>query len=233
MAAHLPWSYARDPRHNIAENMHHRIRKRSEPVTPTEPAKNLLNRKHPCTTTKPFLQTRFGRLPPEIRQMIFFELRATPPSYAGHDFAACSSKPKSSVKPPQEFVHIRASWHQVTGTCRPIYIESRPVFFASRSYYVANAQELKSFLQEHEYPPPARAIFRWDTITSLCVKGLVKRVKSYTKEQIDNILSDPTSHVTREHLESRTFQTFEPGIYLCIRSLENLKTICLCICVGE
>ena len=186
---------------------------------------------------KPFFQTRFGRLPPEIRQMVFVELLATPPSYAGHDFSTVSSGSISSSRAPKKFVHIRASWHQVIGTCRQVYIEARPVFFACKSYYLVNSTELTCFLQDHVFARPTRPTFRWDTITALCVKGLVRSHPLYTQEQIDNIFSDPTNyqavHNTREQLEAKTYQTLGAGIFWGFRNLNSLKTVCLCICVGE
>ncbi len=108
----------------------------------------------------------------------------------GHDFATNPSEPKMSRKAPGKFVHIKESWYQVTRTCRQIYDESRPIFFASRSYYLANHQDLARFL---DYSKLTRLSFRCDTITALCVRDLVKNTRVYAQEDIDEIFSDPTT----------------------------------------
>ena len=186
---------------------------------------------------KPFLQTSFGKLPPEIREKVFIELLATPPSYAGHDFATSPPKPEMSPRAPapKKFVHIKASWHQVTRTCRQIYIESRPVFFASKSYYLADAQELEHFF--HYVEVPWRTTFRCNTITALCLKGLVAYLPLFTEKQIDDIFSDPTDMLgvynTRQELEAMTFETLDIPHYCPLRRLNSLRTVSLCMRVGE
>ena len=181
---------------------------------------------------KPFLQTYFGRLPPEIRGKVFVGLLASPPPYAGHDFATNPSEPEVSRKTPGTFLHIKASWYQVTRTCRQIYIESRPIFFTSKSYYLANHQDLARFLQ---YPTPLS--LRWDTITALCVKDLVRTRILYTQEEIDKIFSDPTDSRAvgrpREQYEAKTLQAIDFILSFDLRRLKSLRTIGLCIRVGE
>lgn len=178
------------------------------------------------TTLKPFQQTHFGRLPPELRERVFIELLATPPQYAGHDLLTDSPRPK-------KLVHIKASWYHVTGTCRQIYHEAHPLFFASKTYYLASAEEVRSFTRS-SYP---RRPFRYDTITRLCLKDLVESCALYSKERIDEILSDPTSFLARnrnrQDLEAEKYESIKANVLIPLMSLTNLQTLGLCFRVGE
>lgn len=187
---------------------------------------------------EPFPQTPLGRIPPEIRVKIFTELLAIPPSYGGHDFATESSGSGNPPKTPNKFVHMEASWHQVTRTCRQVYLESHPVFFASKSYFLANPQELEHFLECDQISTPMRTVFQWDTITALCFKDLVGCFKLHSKELIDEVLSNPTEYPglydTREQLEAKTYEGIDTSV-LChdLKRLKSLRTVGLCIRVGE
>ena len=185
------------------------------------------------TVQKPFHQTRLGRLPPELREQVLIELLATPPPYAGHDFAATSSRQKTSLKAPQKFVHIKASWYHVTRTCRQIYLEAHPLFFASKAYYLASAKESKIFLQGIY----SRQTFRYETITTLCLKDLVECSARFSKEEIDRIFSDPTEYLarsfTRQELEAQTDKQIRASIFVPLGRLKNLKALGLCFSVGE
>ena len=188
---------------------------------------------------EPFLQTRLGRIPPEIRVKIFTELLAIPPSYGGHDFATDSSELGKSPKTPTKFVHMKASWHHVTRTCRQIYLESHSIFFASKSYLLANPQELEHFLEYDMISTPIRPIFQWDTITALCFKDLVEDLPLYSKEELDEIFSNPNDYRavynTREQFENMTFKRLNTSVCveLNIKRLKSLRRVGLCIRVGE
>ena len=182
---------------------------------------------------KPFHQTHLGRLPTELRQMIFTELLATPPAFAGHDFVTTSSDVRASSTAPIRFVHIKASWRQVMWTCRQIYYEAHPIFFASKAYFFAK--------------PPARLfefsmisfrqVLRLDTITALCLSGFVETVPLYSKERLDEIFSDPndlrSKFNTRQQLEMQTFKTIWSQSTFCLQGLKSLRTVSLCFLVGE
>lgn len=131
-------------------------------------------------------------------------------------------------------MHIKESWYQVTRTCRQIYDESRPIFFASRSYYLANHQDLARFL---DYSKLTRLSFRCDAITALCVRDLVKNTRVYAQEDIDEIFSDPTDaravFRTREDYETRTYKDIDLSLSHNLRRLKSLRTVGLCIRVGE
>lgn len=207
-------------------------------------ARNVsLAKKSYGTVLKPFHQTHLGRLPPEIREKVFIELLATPPPYAGHDFTTDSSDSKLSVKKPEKFVHITASWYQVTRTCRQIYLEAHPLFFASKAYYLASAEELKFFFKAW-YPElpilqawcPQRP-FHHEIITRLCLKDLVETMDLYSKERLDEIFSDPTSAParlwSRRNLEGKKWKYIGADVYFPLRYLRNLQTLGLCFLVGE
>ena len=185
---------------------------------------------------KPFRHTGLGKLPPEIREIIFINLLASPPPYAGYDFNINSAGPENSPSAPKKFVDIKASWHQITQTCRQVYLESWPLFFASKSYYLANPQELRRLVEygcRRSLIPP----FRHDTITTLCLEGLVTDKSLYTKEKIDQILSDPTDYrsriSTRQQLEAQTFMSLDTGACHRLSNLSNLKTVGLRMRVGQ
>ena len=182
---------------------------------------------------KPFLETGLGKLPPEIRQLIFISLLATPSPYAGHDFAINRAGPKKIPSAPKEFVHIKASWYQVTQTCRQIYLESYPLFFASESYYLANPRELTGLLGSWYSTTPH---IRGHTITTLCLEGMVTDIHYMTKEKIDEILSNPIHRragLTRQQLEAQTIKWLDIGACMRLRELPNLKTVGLRMRVGQ
>ena len=185
------------------------------------------------TSLKPFHQTHLGRLPPEIRVMIFTELLATPPAFAGHDFVTTSSNFRASSTAPTRFVHIKASWRQVMRTCRQIYFESHPIFFASKAYFFA-----KPPARLFEYSMISfRQVLRLDTITALCLSGFVETLPLYSKERLDEIFSDPNdprrNSNTRQQLEMQTFKTIRSDGIFGVRGLKSLRTVSLCMLVGE
>ena len=202
--------------------------------------------------SKPFLETGLGKLAPEIRKMIFINLLATPPPYAGHNFAINSAGPKNPSWAPKKFIHIKASWHQVTQTCRQIYLESYCLFFASDSYYLANLQESTHLLNcgcirnpsvkycvlddlgcRHVSTLP----FRLANITTLCLEGFTDR-SLFTKEAIDKRLSNPTDYgydddLTRQQLEVEIVRKVNEIACHRLRKLSNLRTVGLRMLVGE
>ena len=70
----------------------------------------------------------------------------------------------------------------------------------------------------------------------MCLKDLVEYPALYTKEQIDQIYSDPTDYLarmyTREQLEAKNYQHINTSVYLFAK-LKGLKTVCLCMRVRE
>ena len=211
----------------------------------------LANRSN-SAVPKPFRKTGLGKLPPEVREIIFVSLIATPPPYAGHDFAINCAGPKDSPSALKKFVHIKASWYRVTQTCRQIYLESYPLFFASESYYLASPQESSHLLDFGCVSSPLiwgcvpddvgcrhglSLHFRCSNITKLCLGGFVTDRSLYTKETIDKILSDPTDYRnagrTRQQLEAQTVKDVDMIACLRLSQLPNLNIVGLRMRVGE
>lgn len=185
---------------------------------------------------KPFLDTGLGRLAPEIRRMIFLELLTTAPSNASDDFAINSSEPKTARKAPTKFVHIKASWYQVTQTCRQIYLESHPLFFASKAYYLANPEEMTVFLVARLWLP----LFPSDTITALCLKNVHEYDAHYLQDKLEDmfsVFSDPTydqvNPFTLQKPEAKAYTYVPCSLCSSFGELKNLKTVCFYFPVGE
>ena len=188
------------------------------------------------TGRKPFRQTHLGRLPLELRQMIYPELLAAPPAFAGHSFATISSNVKASSTAPIRYVHIQASYRQVMYTCRQIYEEAYPIFFASKAYFFAKPQDADKFLNHSVFLSP---ILRLETITALCLSGFVETLPLYSRENLDDIFSNPVEArrigTTRQQLEMQTYKKIWSPIIYGLRSvrIKSLKTVGLCFHVGQ
>ena len=182
------------------------------------------------TVRTPFSQTQLGKIPPEIRENIFRELLTDPPSYAGHD--TVSPLPTTtSTAAAKRFVHIKRSWYHITQTCRQIYLESHPIFFAAKGYYFENVRDLARFLGPHLRRAP-----RWDTITALCLKDVMKEHRLFTTEQLDDLISqsnDPGDAARRRYFETMTYKTFDFDACYRVKQLKNLRTVGFCMRVGE
>ena len=189
----------------------------------------------PEAKPKPLLATGLGKLAPEIREKIFTDLLATPPSYAGHVFASNSSCAKASSQTPVRFVDITASWYKVTQTCRQIYLESYPLFFAAKAYYLAKPQDLTPFFEGAGVF--GRPLFRYQTITAMCLKDLVQRSPIWSQQELDEIFSNPLDfrarHFIRQELETITTMSIQSDLCFHLRAFMNLRVMSLCFAVGE
>lgn len=100
----------------------------------------------------PFHASGLGKLPTEVRQNIYKYLLASPPPYAGREIGsqvinhARVSTANTPAVAPTDFIDLRASCFMVLRTCRQIYWEAHPVFFAGKSYYAANGLDLYRIL---------------------------------------------------------------------------------------
>ena len=184
--------------------------------------------------TKPFLETNLGRLPPEIRGMIFINLLATPPQYSGRDFRV-KQVPTAGQSPLSltTFVDLRASCFAALQTCRQVYLEAFPIFYASKSYYFANSQDLAIFFKLGRRTRIGLRFFRVDTITSLCLKNLVVNKLKWTPRQVDDLISNvPTFN--RATLEAERITELDSKlIFADLEEMKCLRKICLCMCVGQ
>lgn len=183
---------------------------------------------------KPFLETNIGRLAPEIRGLIFTNLLAIPPTYGGRDFRA-EQVPIAGQSPISltTFADLKASCLVVLQTCRQIYVESFPIFYASKSYYLASSQDLATFLKFGQYSQVGPRLFRVDTVTSLCLKDLVVNRPKWTPHIIDYLTSH-TSTLSREELEAeRTNELDLKLLFANLGEMKSLRKICLCMRVGQ
>ena len=92
---------------------------------------------------QPFLKTGLGKLPPELRVIIYqYLVVATPWSEAGSEY----SLKNPYINQSRRFIHLRGSSLSILRVCRQINLEARPIFFANNIPYLANARELLGFL---------------------------------------------------------------------------------------
>ena len=182
---------------------------------------------------KPFRDTRFGRLAPEIRQMIFKNLLASPPAYRGHDFRV--ARESSSGQPPVSlatFVDLKGSYLAILQTCRQIYFEAFPVFYANKSYYIANAQDLRMMLGHRSYLRVKPGLFRLDTITSLCIRNLFFKETRRKPVAIDYLISR-YGFLNRESLQAERTISLDPDLlFVNFQEMKSLRKICLCMLAG-
>lgn len=184
--------------------------------------------------TKPFLATNLGRLAPEIRGLIFTNLLAIPPPYGGRDFRA-NPAPMVGQSPVSltTFVDLKASCLAVLWTCRQVYLEAFPVFYASKSYYLANSQHLATFCEFGQHVQVGPRLFRADTITSLCLKDLVVTKPKWTPRQVDDLMAR-SSTFDRARLAAGQISTLDSKLMLAdLGGMNSLRKICLCMRVGQ
>lgn len=125
----------------------------------------------------PFAKTGLGKLPPELRTQIYHELVAILPSYAGQESTTkgiCAEKRNlhGPATLTTTLVHLQASCLNVLETCRRIYVEAHPLFYARTSYYAANAKAIQQLLYLN-LPLSSDSPLRSSRITSLFVKDLL------------------------------------------------------------
>ena len=93
---------------------------------------------------RPFLNTAFGKLPPELRVMIYRHLLVIPQFQADSDHNKKNAKDSSTASQP--FIHLKKSSLAILRTCRQIKHEAHPVLLESGIPYFANGRELLGYL---------------------------------------------------------------------------------------
>ena len=183
---------------------------------------------------KPFLETSLGRLAPEMRGMIFINLLAIPPPYDGRDFRA-KPAPMAGTSPVSltTFVDLKASCLAALRTCRQVYLEAFPMFYASKSYYLASSQDLARVLKIGRYFYEGSPLLRVDTITSLCLRELTTSMSMWTPRQVDDLISHvPTFN--RARLEAERNTELDANLFFAnLAEMKCLRKICLCMRVGQ
>lgn len=137
---------------------------------------------------RPFLETAFGKLPPEIRANIFkdaltvgslFPLKdgiSVPVTRIQHEVSQRGSETKLSVGPAGP-----ASCLALVQTCRQIYYESSLLFYSINTFYLSNPQDMLSFL--HHLGP------RCGEIRSLHLEELLAKAPRFSQEDLDFLRS--------------------------------------------
>ncbi|CAD6588057.1 MAG: hypothetical protein ASARMPREDX12_003142 [Alectoria sarmentosa] len=103
---------------------------------------------------RPFLETAFGKLPPEVREDIFKDVLkvgslsplkgaiSVPMTRIKHDISQRGSKLKLNIGPAGP-----ASCLALLQTCHQIYHESSLLFYAINTFYFSNPQDMLLFLR--------------------------------------------------------------------------------------
>lgn len=93
---------------------------------------------------RPFLNTALGKLPPELRVMIYQHLLVIFRLEADSDHNTENVNRSSTVSQP--FIHLKKSGLSILRTCRQLKHEAHRILLTSGIPYFANASELLSFL---------------------------------------------------------------------------------------
>ena len=138
---------------------------------------------------KPFLETAFGRLPPEIRADIFKDVLAVgsisplkdgisvPMTWTKQDTSECRSEIKPSIGPVRP-----ASCLALLQTCRQIYRESSLLFYNLNTLYLSDSQAMISFLR---HLGPAHC----DELRSLHLEDILEPTPLFSREYLDRLRS--------------------------------------------
>lgn len=183
---------------------------------------------------QPFVETGLGGLAPEIRQQIYSNLLATPSPYGGRDLRI--EQAQTVGRPPiplTDFVDLKTSCLTILRVCRQIYLEAFPIFYASKSYYLADSQDLATFSKFGGYWKIGPRIFRFDTITSLCLRNLTSESPAWNPQQINDLMSRGLSFVRGELEMERITDLDSKLIFVDLRKMTRLRKICLCMFVGQ
>ena len=183
---------------------------------------------------KPFLKTGLGGLAPEVREMIFTNLLATPPPYGGRDFRAQQDpivgRFPTSLK---TFVDLKASYLPVLQTCRQVYLEAFPIFYSRKSYYLTNSVHLATFLKFDGYRQVGPERFRFDAITSLCLGNIVVNKPMWNPQSIDRLMARFPG-LDRVALEAEQSTKLDSKLWIAdLGKMDSLRKICLCMRVGD
>ncbi|KAK3174860.1 hypothetical protein OEA41_002106 [Lepraria neglecta] len=184
----------------------------------------LLARLH-TPTREPFVNTSFGKLPPEIREQIYHELLIDEAPHTGQHSTGEGTEGRNGL--------TKASDLNILLTCRQIYHEASHIYYARNSFHINTEPELLSFLDSIGQTSRAK-------LTSLPVNGLVikHRVRDkYSQEIWDQYA--PQLAMTAAELEIFKNLTGEklhlsaekaaPLMKQCI----NLRRICMQAKIGD
>ena len=184
----------------------------------------LLARLH-TPTREPFVNTSFGKLPPEIREQIYHELLIDEAPHTGQHSTGEGTEGRNDL--------TKASDLSILLTCRQIHREASHIYYARNSFHIATAPELLSFLDSIGQTSRTK-------LTSLRVNGLVikHRVRDkYSQEIWDQYA--PQLAMTAAELaifknltEEKLHPSAEKAAPL-MRQCINLRRICMQAKIGD
>ena len=130
-----------------------------------------------------WLSSWFGRLPSEIRVMIYEHVLIVPPSRSPitirgpseekkADSDKASAKPSSSTRP-------RVPALALLQTCRLIHREAQDIYYARNAFHTTSAKHLRRFLL-------GIGLARCEVLTTLHIEGLLTREPMFEKDWLDH-----------------------------------------------
>ena len=177
---------------------------------------------------RPFSETTLGRLPGEIRDMIFEHLLVAPPSQATRylrvpDAAFVNPEEtearRSHVAPLQKSELGKVSYVAILQTCRQIYEEAYHVFYAKNAFHFTSVPVLIAFLKG--IGPTRRA-----ELTTLQLEGLVVDQAVWDKDVLDSYcLENNIGSVERKELEAERWQSIHPQTHKVTELLDGCKNL--------
>lgn len=191
---------------------------------------------------RPFPETNLGRLPGEIREMIYEYLLVAPPSQStiylrvpliaaiNSDLtpvqrATVVTDPKAASTGPPDLAPVqhvrpaRVSYLAILQTCRQINREAYHIFYARNSFHFPNAEYLIAFLRGIGHVRRAE-------LTSLHLEGLVVDQPLWTKGMLDSYsLGENVGSVERKKREAQGWLAIHPDICVASRLLDNCKNL--------
>lgn len=191
---------------------------------------------------RPFPETGFGRLPGEIREMIYEHLLVAPPSQptrylrvplitaANADMTSAKgatvtadskavSAESSQLAPVQHPRSAKVSYLAVLQTCRQINREAYHIFYAKNAFHFTNAPDLIAFLTGIGHVRRAE-------LTSLHLEGLVVDQPLWIKDILESYcLENNISSVERKEREADRWRGIHPDIYEVTKLLDDCQKL--------
>ena len=177
---------------------------------------------------RPFSETSLGRLPGEIRDMIYEHLLVALPSQPTKylrvpDAAVVDPKEaearKTLAAALQKSKPRNASYVAILATCRQIHREAYHVFYAKNAFHFTSAPVLIAFLK-------GIGQIRRAELTSLSLEGLVVDQAVWTREILDiHCLDNNVGSVERRELEAERWLDIHPDIFEVTELLDDCQNL--------
>ena len=194
-------------------------------------------------TPQPFLNTNLGRVPPEVREIIWkyllisstshifvqnqnVDAQSQPESQPSGDSQLSSKATPSTIWSTQPF----SPEIDLLRTCRLVREECQHIFYSKNSFILASASDLLGFLRS--MGDDCR-----DKLRSLHLVGLITDKLSYTEKELDEFCREGWfGFGERDSLAQETGPDLHPHAEKAtglLRACKNLKTIDIEFKVGE